>query len=467
MDNATSKRIGEYTLVERIGRGGMSEVYRAKSSSGRDVALKLLKSDPGHPEEAIFLARFRQEARIIAELDHPHILQMLDYGDSEAGVYIVMPLIEGGTLADLIRQGPLSPEVACHWLTQLASALDHAHKIDVVHRDLKPTNVLIDHDGNAYLTDFGIAKLTSFTNDFTETGNVLGTPAYMAPEQWKDEPLHAPADVYGLGVMTYLMLTGHTPFESETPHAMMYQHLDQAPPPLRNYVEDISLALEQVVLKALSKNPSERYGSAGAFAEDFKQALEGKKTLASVTVAPTPIRNTGIQVVYPPPPGIPTYRRYQMPDKPAGQRMLWWRWFALSTAIFGLLFMSIGGSALALWGDNLFSRGPSDTKPSVTPRSLDVPRIRLDSPANGSEVSVGDEVVIQVTVFDREGVTRVELRDGETILGAANSVSLNGESPWTIEFRYIPTTATTKYLEIIAFRGSVSSDPEVLNLRVR
>ncbi len=464
MNNVSSRQIGDYTLLERIGRGGMSEVYRAKSVSGQEVALKLLKSDPGHPEEAVFLARFRQEARIIAELDHPHILSMLDYGDSENGVYIVMPLIEGGTLADLIRQGPLSPEVACHFVMQLSAALDHAHKIDVIHRDLKPTNILIDHEGNAYLTDFGIAKLTTFTNDFTETGNVLGTPAYMAPEQWKDEPLHAYTDVYGLGVITYLMLTGHTPFEAESPHAMMYQHLDQPPPPLRNYVEGLSLTLEQVVLRALSKKSADRYASAGAFAEDFKRALEGKKTLAAVTVAPTPMR-TGIQVAYPPPPEIPQYRRYQMPDKPAGQRTLWWRWFTLSAALVGLLLMGVGGSVVALWGDGLFSDTPAEVKPTSTSRSLDVPRISLNSSA--LEVAVGQEVLIQATVYDRVGVTRVELRDGDTVLNTINSVSLNGEPSWSVEFRYTPTDSSIRYLEIIAFRGDIASDPKVLSLKVR
>lgn len=464
MNNVSSRQIGDYTLLERIGRGGMSEVYRAKSLSGQEVALKLLKSDPGHPEEAVFLARFRQEARIIAELDHPHILSMLDYGDSENGVYIVMPLIEGGTLADLIRQGPLSPEVACHFIMQLATALDHAHKIDVIHRDLKPTNILIDHEGNAYLTDFGIAKLTTFTNDFTETGNVLGTPAYMAPEQWKDEPLHPYTDVYGLGVITYLMLTGHTPFEAESPHAMMYQHLDQPPPPLRNHVEGLSLTLEQVALRALSKKPADRYASAGAFAEDFKRALEGKKTLAAVTVAPTPMR-TGIQVSYPPPPEIPQYRRYQMPEKPAGQRTLWWRWFALSAALVGLLLMGVGGSVVALWGDGLFSDAPAEVKPTSTSRSLDVPRISLNSSA--LEVAVGQEVLIQATVYDRVGVTRVELRDGDTVLNTINAVSLNGEPSWSVEFRYTPTEASIRYLEIIAFRGEIASDPKVLSLKVR
>ncbi|MBZ0304985.1 MAG: serine/threonine protein kinase [Anaerolineae bacterium] len=463
MNKVSSKKIGDYTLLERIGRGGMSEVYRARSASGQDVALKLLKSDPGHPEEAVFLARFRQEARIIAELDHPHILSMLDYGDSENGVYIVMPLIEGGTLADLIRQGLLSPEVACHWVVQLAAALDHAHGLDVIHRDLKPTNILIDQAGNAYLTDFGIAKLTTFTNDFTETGNVLGTPAYMAPEQWKDEPLYPYTDVYGLGVITYLMLTGHTPFEAESPHAMMYYHLDQQPPPLRNYVDGLSLMLEQVVLRALSKKPSDRYASAGAFAEDFQRALEGKKTLAAVTVAPTPIR-TGIQM-YPPPPEMPLYRRYQMPEKTAGQRTLWWRWFAMSAALVGLLLLGVGGSVVALWGDGLFLDSPSEAKPTSTSRSLDVPRISLTSSA--LEVSVGQEVLIQATVYDRLGVTRVELRDGDTVLNTVTSVSLNGEPSWSVEFRYTPTESATKYLEIIAFRGDIASDPKVLSLKVR
>lgn len=459
-----TKQIGEYTIIERIGRGGMSEVYRAKSASGQDVALKLLKFDPTNPEEGVFLARFRQEARIIAELDHPHILPMLDYGDSDIGVYIVMPLIDGGTLADVIRRGPLSPEAAVFWLSQIASALDHAHKVEVIHRDLKPTNVLLNKDGNAFLTDFGIAKLSNLTGDLTETGHVLGTPAYMAPEQWKDEALHAYTDVYGLGVMTYLMLTGHTPFESETPHAMMYQHLDQRTPPLRTHTENISPAVEQVVMKALEKDPQNRYVSAGAFAEDFRMAIEGKPTLAAATVPPTPIR-TGIQIPYPPPPSVPPYR-YRMPETPAGQRALWRQFFVLSTLAFALIFIGIGAAIFIVGGDALF--GDSDKAPAATPRSLDVPRIRLDSPLNDSLVLIGQSVIIQVTVFDEEGVTRVELYEGNTLIQVAESANPNGQKPvWTVQFEVIPEQSGERHFEILAFRGAISSDPRVLNLKVQ
>lgn len=463
MDN--TRQIGEYTLQERIGRGGMSEVYRAMSSSGQEVALKLLKFDADNPDEKVFLARFRQEARIIAELDHPHILPMIDYGDSVTGVYIVMPLIDGGTLADVVRKGKLSADAAAFWLSQIADALDHAHKIDVVHRDLKPTNVLLDKEGNAFLTDFGIAKLSNFTHDLTETGHVLGTPAYMAPEQWKDEPLRAYTDVYGLGVMVYLMLTGHTPFESESPHAMMYQHLDQRTPPLRTHVENILPAIEQVVMKALEKDPQNRYSSAGAFAQDFKLALEGKSTLAAATVPPTPMR-TGIQIPYPPPPSAPPYKRYQMPQTSAGQRAIWRRFFILSLLALTLIVVGVSASVMILWGDAILG-GNSDSATS-TPRSLTAPLVRLESPPQDSAIAVGQEIIIKVTIYDREGVTRIELRDGNTLVQALASSKVGGEAPsWTVEFKYTPTEIGQKLLTVIAFRGEISSDPEVLRLGVR
>ncbi|NJL95479.1 MAG: serine/threonine protein kinase, partial [Anaerolineae bacterium] len=264
MDELTGKQIGPYALAERIGRGGMSEVYRSEDEDGTAVALKLLRIDPAQEDNEVFLVRFEREAQIILDLQHPNILSILDYGQASGYAYIVTPYIAGGTLADVIRRGPVELVQAARWLVQIAAALDHAHAMHIVHRDLKPSNVLLDEAGKPFLMDFGIARFSNMVRDLTETGSVLGTPAYMAPEQWRAEPLNARTDVYGLAVMAFLMLTTHTPFEADTPHALMYRHLDEAPTPLARYLPEVPPGLEAVIQKALTKSAAGRHASAGA-----------------------------------------------------------------------------------------------------------------------------------------------------------------------------------------------------------
>lgn len=314
MSELIGKSLGNYQLVEYIGRGGMSDVYRGLRRPDQfEVAVKVMRPnlDPDI-DTAVYIKRFDQEAAIVAGLNHPHILPMYDYGHFNNYHYLVMKLIRGGTLAHIMRQRRLSIQEAGGWLYQISSALNHAHQRGIVHRDLKPTNILLDGQGHSYLTDFGIAKIANTTSSLTATGNVLGTPTYMAPEQWRSERLTGVTDVYGLAVLVYLMLTAKPPFESDTPHGLMYKHLNDPPPPMRVYVPEITESIDQVVLKALAKTPKDRYATTVDFSDDYQRALRGQETLAQ-RYPPPRVRKTTTAVS----PAITAHRPAVIPVAPA------------------------------------------------------------------------------------------------------------------------------------------------------
>jgi serine/threonine-protein kinase len=275
MDTLIGQRLGQYEIIAKLGAGGMATVYRARQASvDRDVAIKVIRTDLMEDEN--FVARFRNEARLIASLQHLHILKVFDYGNQDNILYLVMELLEGGSLSRLLRQsGSLPLKLAMRMLDQISAALDYAHGRGIIHRDLKPDNVLLDQQQNAFLTDFGIAKMLGDTSNRTRTGMVMGTPAYMAPELWNGQTADARTDVYALGVMLYEMLAGVSPFRAETPYQIMHRHIYEAPPSLRSQGIALPVAVDRVISKALAKNPDERFFSAGELAAAFHQALEG------------------------------------------------------------------------------------------------------------------------------------------------------------------------------------------------
>jgi tRNA A-37 threonylcarbamoyl transferase component Bud32 len=274
MSNLIGTRLDKYEIRDVIGRGGMATVYRAyQESLNREVAVKVLAGQLAQDED--FRQRFDREAKAVAQLSHPNILPVYDYGeDGEQDlVYFVTQLIEGGTLSRRLGE-PLPVAEALRIADGVAQALDYAHRHGIIHRDVKPSNILLAEDGRPLLTDFGIAHIMQETR-LTQTGTSMGTAQYMSPEQAKGEPLGPRADVYSLAVVLYEMLVGRPPFEADTDIAILHQQVYEPPPPPRQRRSDIPRRLERVLLKALSKDPARRYPTAGALAQAWERALKG------------------------------------------------------------------------------------------------------------------------------------------------------------------------------------------------
>jgi serine/threonine protein kinase len=299
MEDLTGRQFGAYRIVSPLGEGGMAAVYKAyQANMDRYVALKILPSHLARDPQ--FVGRFEQEAKMVARLQHTNVLPVFDFGQADGYTYIVMPFVETGTLARLLAQGPLPLPRISQVVSQVASALDYAHAKGVVHRDVKPSNVLLDQPGNCLLTDFGIAKMVEGTTSYTQTGAIVGTPAYMSPEQIRGEKLDGRSDIYSLGIILYEMATGRTPFRAETPPAIFVKHLLDPLPPPHLYNANLPESVERVILKALSKDRKDRFQTAGEMAAALSTAVAAPG--ASVAVPPASRRHAATEVARPPRP---------------------------------------------------------------------------------------------------------------------------------------------------------------------
>ena len=281
------EQLGRYRLVETLGRGGMAVVYRGEDDElRRPVAIKVLADNLAADDT--FRKRFLREAKLAARVGHPNIAHVYDSGEAGGRPYIVMEYVEGETLADLIRRrGKLDPPEAVELALQACDGLEHAHVSGLVHRDVKPQNLLVREDGTVKIVDFGIARSQHGTR-LTEVGSVLGTAAYLAPEQAAGEEVTPATDVYALGVVLYELLTGKTPYTYETLTQLLVGQQDQPVQPVRELSPDVPPALEDVVMRCLARLPQYRPPSAAALAEQLRFAL-GDQT-APTRVAPAPPR---------------------------------------------------------------------------------------------------------------------------------------------------------------------------------
>jgi hypothetical protein len=274
MSDLLGQAVGGYRLTDRLGQGAMAQVYRGLAPDGRPVAVKILY--PNLTGDEGFLARFRREAAAAGQLDHPHIVKVLDYGSEGELHYLVMELVDGPSLQAALRsrRQPLAPTEAVALIAPLAEALDYAHQHGVIHRDIKPSNILLAGGqlDAPVLSDFGVARMVDATVA-TQAGAMLGTPAYMAPEQGEGQPGDERSDVYALGVILYELLTGQPPFQADSPYALILRHIHTPPPSPRSLRPDLPPALEGAVLRALEKDPAARYPSAGAFAQALAASL--------------------------------------------------------------------------------------------------------------------------------------------------------------------------------------------------
>jgi Protein kinase domain len=301
MPITTGTVLGRYRLLEKAGVGGMSEVWKAEDGTlKRTVAVKVILGPVA--ADSMFRERFLREARLVAGLEHPNVLPVFDYGtatiDGDDVSYLVMPLVAGGSLKGRVP-GPVPPALAVTWLSAIASALDHAHAKGILHRDVKPGNVLMDSQGRPLLADFGLARSVEVSSALTATGTVLGTPLYMAPEQATGSVLDGRSDQYALAVIAFELLAGRVPFSADTPLGVLHQHVAAPPPPLSSVLPDTAPAVDAVLARGMAKKSAERYASCGEFVAALGAALavsgtavtapltaHGESQLATVVSAP-------------------------------------------------------------------------------------------------------------------------------------------------------------------------------------
>lgn len=286
-------RLGAYTLLEAIGEGGMATVYRAvQDKVGRDVAVKVIGSHILKDPTA--LERFQREAQVIARLEHPHILPVYDYDLTTDPPFIVMRYLPTGSLKDILQREWLPADELAVLFRQIASALDYAHRQGIVHRDVKPSNILVDGEGNAFLVDFGLARMveSAQSTGITASGDTIGTPDYMSPEQVMGMPIDGRSDIYGLGVMLFEMLTGQTPFAADTPIAVVFKHVQEPVPSVRTINPALPEAVDEVIGRAMAKKPDSRYQTCLEMHQALCSALD-----ADASVQPVRLREAAQQMI--------------------------------------------------------------------------------------------------------------------------------------------------------------------------
>lgn len=285
--------LGPYRIIEQIGRGGMATVYKAyHATMERDVAIKIL---PEHMADTPgFRERFEREARVVAKLQHPHILPVFDYGVDNDKSYLVMPYIPSGDLKQYINQGVHSLDEIANIFTKIAGALDYAHQQGILHRDIKPDNILFDASYNPLLSDFGLTKMTEGNNSLTGS-SILGTPSYMSPEQGQGLFLDHRSDIYSMGILLYEMVTGEVPFSADTPVAVIFKHVSDPLPLPKVARPDLPDAAQNVILKALSKEPEQRYNSCNDMAKAFNDAIVKWAENIKIDTESDPIQDVPIE----------------------------------------------------------------------------------------------------------------------------------------------------------------------------
>ena len=380
-DQLVGQRFGGYEILEEVGRGGMAVVYKARQiSMNRIVAVKVLPRQFAHDQT--FRARFEREVAIVATLEHRAIVPVHDYGEVDEMPYIVMRYMDAGNVDDLLAQGPLPPLQVEKIVRQIADGLDYAHTKGVLHRDLKPSNILLDEAGDAYLTDFGIAYITLSSSKITTSG-VVGTPAYMSPEQAQGLKLDGRSDVYGLAVVTFEMLTARRPYESDTPYGIAVMHVTAPIPSALDANPALSPAVDQVLRRGLAKNRAERYQTAAGFATALTRAIHATADeIAESTAQTKPVdlqearqrmaEEEAAHVSAPVRSGPDHPRRDQQPTPPSSARVrrarprvrASSRTWLLSILLGGLLGCGLFAVALALASSLLGAQNPP---PTATP----------------------------------------------------------------------------------------------------
>jgi basic membrane lipoprotein Med (substrate-binding protein (PBP1-ABC) superfamily)/ABC-type phosphate/phosphonate transport system substrate-binding protein len=425
MNDLVGRTLGQYRIIEQLGKGGMATVYRAfQPSLERYVAVKVLMPYFAHEEG--FSERFVREAKAIARLDHPHILPIYDYGHEGEIHYIVIKCVDTGTLQDLEAGKPVPLDRSVRIVSQIADALDHAHRHGVIHRDVKPANVLLDQDEWVFLSDFGLARMVEGSQQLTISGVGVGTPAYMSPEQCQAKAIDRRADIYSLGIVLYEMLTGCVPYEAETPLAVVLKHITEPLPMPRTINPAIPETVELVILKALAKEPGDRYQTAGEMAAALCNAVECAEITAvsdapglepiSPAVTPESIVQEEKAIGAIETSALAAESTTRARPVPPGRRVAWWVYVAallvgLALVAGGVWLGSGGWSRLA--GRAGAPPGPGEQTPVPTPTLLDqrastaVPETKLAVPPKEPDSRIRIAISVQPGARVEVGVQRL------------------------------------------------------------
>jgi beta-lactam-binding protein with PASTA domain len=332
---------GRYRLERKLGGGGMADVWLAEDQElGRKVAIKILHDR--YANDTQFVERFRREATHAAGLSHPNVVSIFDRGEAEGSYYIVMEYVEGRTLKELIvTRGPCPVPVAISYVRQVLAALRYAHRNGIVHRDIKPHNVLVDHEGRVKVADFGIARAGS--SQMTEAGSIIGTAQYLSPEQARGAPVDESSDLYSTGIVLFELLTGKVPFTGETPVEIAMKHLSQVPPPPSELRPEVPHDLDLVVLRSLAKEPADRYRSAKEMDRDLELVGRGDAVAPETEEAATMVlrgESTAATTVQPRPAGYGGDERYRSYEGQVKTGRAWWPWLLAAGVAIAL---GVGG----------------------------------------------------------------------------------------------------------------------------
>ena len=399
-----SRVLGDrYELGSRLGKGGMATVFRGTDRLlGRTVAVKVLAAEFANDRK--FVERFQREAQAAAGLNHPNVVSVFDIGSADGLHYIVMEFVEGRTLADIIREeGALPPQRAAEIAVAVCRALSTAHEKGMVHRDVKPGNVLLTPDDGVKVADFGIARVTA-GEPLTATGSVMGTASYLSPEQAKGEKVDARSDIYSLGCVLYEMLTGRAPFEADTPVSIAYKHVEEEPTAPSTVNPAVPHELEAVVMKALAKDPADRHHSTAEMASDLRQAAAAAADEATKVISPE-----DRTAVLPVSPGGPASTA---PLPAPVIREEWRRFWPFAAAAGGLAILGIV-LALTLGGDETPAPiGEQTAAPSAPPATTPPPEPPVTSVEDAFQ-----SIALAVTAAVTGGT--LESDDGQDLLGRA------------------------------------------------
>lgn len=354
MSELNGELLDHYQILDQIGKGGMATVYRAVDKrDGREVAIKVLAPSIGTDRR--FVKRFRREASLVSSLKHPNIVPVLEYGQARGFVYTAMAYVSGETLHTHIVNDSITTEENVRWVGEISEALGFAHDHGVIHRDVKPSNVIISASGSAQLTDFGLARVIEGHSSLTGS-MLMGTPAYISPEQGKGEALDPRSDQYSLGVILYEMATGRLPFDSEAPMATVLQHIQESVPRPRRFAPDLSPDVEAVILKSLAKKRELRFEHVRAMNEAYQAAMMGAP-IPKFDVPPS-VARTQVKAAAKPLRAYPTVLERGV-EKQGTPR---WVGFAVLAGVVAVAAIVVG---VLFWGDFLGASAGADDQDAI------------------------------------------------------------------------------------------------------